>query len=83
LLHIEEEKREAVVRELARVAGECYVFLDQHRSVIPFILRLLNSKLSSLRLVAPLLAVFFAFPVDRLRDLRVDSPAAVLAKLRA
>ena len=82
LLHIQLRKRNNIIKELNRVADNTYNFLAEHRTVLPFIFELLRSiPLRSLWLITPYIAVFFAFPLDRLKRLKIDSATRVLRKL--
>lgn len=83
LLHIRPEKREATLKETERVAAHSYNFLGEHRTVVPYILESLKViPLKSLWRIIPYIAVFFAFPLDRIRSLKIDSPSQVLRKLQ-
>lgn len=82
LLHIQPDKREHAAKELNRVANECYNFLGEHRTIVPFILEALKTiPLKWAWLIVPYIAVFLAFPFDRLIDLEIDSTFQVLKKL--
>ena len=84
LLHIEPEKRKDALEEVDRVADDSYNFLAEHRNTIPFIFELLGTiSLKPLWRIIPYIAVFFAFPFDRLRKLKIDSSSQVLRKLVA
>jgi len=81
LLHIEANKRNEAVEQLDRVAIEVYNFLSEDRTVIPFILQSLMALRLKPRRVIPYITLFLAFPFDRLRNLKIDPPLAVLRKL--
>jgi len=82
LLHIQPNKRKETSKELDRVADNSYNFLGEHRTIIPFIFELLRTvPLKPLWLVIPYIAVFFAFPFDRLRKLKIESTSQILRKL--
>ena len=82
LLHIQPDKRNNALKELDRVADNTYNFLAEHRTVIPFIFEILGSiPLKSLWVIIPYVAVFLAFPFDRLKRLNFDSASRVLRKL--
>lgn len=82
LLHIQPDKRKDAVRELDRVADDSYNFLGEHRTIIPYIFEPLRIfPLKRLWLVIPYIAVFFAFPFDRLTSLKIDSTSQILRKL--
>jgi len=84
LLHIQPEKRKDALRELDRVADDSYNILAEHRTVIPFIFEVFRTiSLKGLWRIIPYVAVFFAFPFDRLRKLKIDSASQVLRKLEA
>ena len=81
-LHIQPEKRENVLKELNRVADTSYNFLAENRTIIPFIFESFRTiSLKSLWLIIPYVAVFFAFPLDRVKKLRIDSASQLLRKL--
>ena len=82
LLHIPRDKRKNALEEMDRVADNSYSFLAEHRTIIPFIfepLRNIPFKQLLWRII-PYIAVFFAFPFDRLRKLEIDSASEVLRK---
>lgn len=81
-LHIQPEKRESALRELKRVAEVSYNFLPENRTIIPFIFEpFRKTHARTLWLTIPYIALFFAFPFDRVRKLRIDSPSQLLTKL--
>lgn len=81
-LHIQPNKRREALKELDRVADNSYNFLGEHRTIIPFIFELLRTvPLKLLWLIIPHTAVFFAFPFDRLRKLKIESTSQILRKL--
>lgn len=82
LLHIQPDKRKNALKEVDRVADEFYNFLGEHRTIIPYIFTLLRTiPLKPLWLIIPYIAVFFAFPFDRLKKLKIGSTSQVLRKL--
>jgi len=81
LLHIQPEKRKAALNELDRVANHSYNFLGEHRTIIPFVFEFLGTVPLKPRRLIPYIAVFFAFPFDRLKKLKIDSVSQVLRKL--
>lgn len=82
LLHIPLERREEVLKEVNRVSNNSYNFLAEHRTNMPFILEPLRTLPSKpLWLVIPYLVVFFAFPIERLQKLKIDSTYQILRKL--
>ena len=82
LLHIQPDKRKDAVKEVDRVADDSYNFLGEHRTIIPFIFELLRTiSLKPLWLIIPHIAVFFSFPFDRLKKLKIDSAFQILRKL--
>jgi len=82
LLHIQPLKREAALREIDRVADNSYNFLPEHRTIIPYVLQLFRPlTLKPICLIIPYITVFFAFPFDRLRKLKINSSSQVLRKL--
>ncbi len=84
LLHIQPEKRKDTLKEIDRVADYSYNFLAEHRTIIPFIFELFRTiSLKPLWLIIPYIAVFSAFPLDRLRKLKINSASQVLRKLVA
>ncbi len=84
LLHIQPEKRKDALREVDRVADYSYNFLPEHRTIIPFIFELLRTiPLKLMWLTNPYIAVVFAFPLDMLKKLKIDSTSQVLKKLEA
>lgn len=85
LLHIQPDKRKNALKEVDRVADNSYNFLDKHRTLIPFIfesLRTIPLKKLLWRII-PYVAVFFAFPFDRLKRLKTDSVSQLLRELTA
>ena len=84
LLHIQPEKRKDALKEIDRVGDDSYNFLAEHRTIVPFILELFRTiSLKPLWRIIPYIAVVFAFPLDRLRKLKIDSTSQVLRKLAA
>jgi len=84
LLHIKSEERKDALKEIDRVADNSYSFLAEHRTVTPFIFKLLRTiSLKSVWRIIPYIAVFFAFPLDMLKKLKIDSTSQVLRKLEA
>jgi len=84
LLHVQPEKRKDALKELNRVADYSYNFLGEHRTITPFILELFrNNSIKQLWRIIPYVTVFFAFPFDRLKRLKIDSASQVLKKLTA
>jgi ubiquinone/menaquinone biosynthesis C-methylase UbiE len=84
LLHIKSEERKDALKEIDRVADNSYSFLAEHRTVTPFIFQLLRTiSLKSVWRIIPYIAVFFAFPLDMLKKLKIDSTSQVLRKLEA
>jgi ubiquinone/menaquinone biosynthesis C-methylase UbiE len=83
LLHIQPERRENALREVSRVANVCYNFLSENRTIIPYILKFLgNIPFKRLVwLIIPYVVVFFAFPFDRLRLLKIDVTQQTLKRL--
>jgi SAM-dependent methyltransferase len=81
LLHIEANKRNEAVEELNRVAINVYNFLSEDRTVIPFMLQFLRTLRLRPRIVVAYIALFLAFPFDRLRKLRIEPPVVVLRRL--
>jgi len=82
LLHIQPKKRKDASNELNRVAYGSYNFLGEHRTITPFMLELFKTNsLKPIWRAVPYIAVFFAFPIDRLRRLKIESPSQVLRKL--
>jgi len=83
LLHIPPEKRKDALEELERVSNNCYNFLAEHRTITPFILEFFRTvSYKPLWWIIPYIAVFFAFPIDRIRNLKIDSTLEVLKKMR-
>ncbi|MFB0522646.1 MAG: class I SAM-dependent methyltransferase [Candidatus Bathyarchaeia archaeon] len=82
LLHVQPDRRKDALREMDRVADNSYNFLGEHRTIVPFVLELLSAiPLKRLGLVIPYAAIFFAFPFDRLKRLKIDGTSQVLGKL--
>ena len=82
LLHIEPEKRKNALKELDRVADNSYNFLSEDLTLAPLMLALLRkSPFKYLSQAIPYIAVFLAFPFDRVKKLEIDSSNSVLKKL--
>lgn len=82
LLHISPEKRKCALKELDRVAGNSYIFLAEHRTITPFILESFRTiHLKLFWLIFPYVCVLLAFPLDRLRKLKIESTSQILEKL--
>jgi len=84
LLHIPPERRKDALKEINRVSESYYNFLAEHRTITPFIFELLRPlPAKPFWWVIPYIAVFFAFPFDRVRKLKIDPATEVLRKLVA
>jgi SAM-dependent methyltransferase len=82
LLHISPEKRKHALKEIERVAGNSYIFLAEHRTTTPFILEPFRGiGLKLFWLIFPYVCILLAFPLDRLRQLKIDSASQLLEKL--
>jgi SAM-dependent methyltransferase len=82
LLHIDLNERKDAINELNRVAHRSYNFLPEHRSVIPFILTHLRAiPFKPQRMWLPYITLFLAFPLDRVRKLKIESSFEALRKL--
>lgn len=82
LLHIRPSQREYALREVYRVSKDSYNFLGEHRTIIPFIFELLRTfPFKPAWRIIPYIAVFLAFPFDRVKRLKTDSMNQILEKL--
>lgn len=82
LLHISPDKRKAALKELNRVAINPYIFLAEHRTISVFILYLIGICLPKFLVkFFPYISVIIAFPVDRIRKLKIESNSQILQKL--
>jgi ubiquinone/menaquinone biosynthesis C-methylase UbiE len=82
LLHISPKMRKKTIKELNRVAKKSYIFLAEHRTVIPFIYEIFRKiHLVGLSSLFPYVSIFLAFPLDRIRKLQIDSPSLIMSKL--
>ncbi|MCW3998482.1 MAG: class I SAM-dependent methyltransferase [Candidatus Bathyarchaeota archaeon] len=82
LLHISPENRKSALKELGRVSANPYIFLAEHRTIAVFFLELIRIQLPKfLGLFFPYISVLLAFPIDRLRKLKIESNSQILKKL--
>src|SRR5512136_2319206 len=82
LLHISPEKRKFALEELNRVASNSYIFLAEHRTATPLIFETLTTVFPRVPWFSlPYVCIFFAFPLDRMRKLKIDSTSEIQGKL--